>query len=47
VLTHETQAYIDAGMDAVLAKPVMMPDLIDLLARLSPGAELQTEARSA
>ena len=34
VLQHESAAYLAAGMDAVQAKPVLLPELSDLLARL-------------
>lgn len=39
-MAHETDRYFEAGMDAVLAKPINMGELVTLLDRLpatSPG----------
>jgi len=39
VMAHETDRYFEAGMDAVLAKPINMGDLVALLSRLPAMAE--------
>jgi CheY-like chemotaxis protein len=44
VLPHERTRYAQAGMDAVVAKPVEVPRLLEALAEVLGGAEGDTAA---